>query len=376
MGPEDDLRGDIESALSTAEDSPGDSVGTPDSGDGGTPAPETPPEGTPPADPKPEGSALVRDSMGRFLPKAEKAPGGAAAAPGTPGATAPVIGAPAAPQAPSQAIQPPYGWSFGAKEAWAQVPVAAQQEIARRETQMQQWAQDTAPARQLGERFHQAVQPFMPAIQAEGVDPLTAVTNLMQFATRMRMGTPNEKAQTLATIIKTYGVDIQSLDNALVGQPLPQQQQGTDPQYVQQAVQQALAPLYQAAQQRHQQVQQQAETATRSELEQFAADPKNKYFPDLRVAMADMIEVAQRQGFDMSLADAYERAAFLHPEISKVMIAQRQGASAHQLTAAAQRARAAAVSVTGSAPIGNPNVAEPTSIRESIEAAIEAHSRY
>jgi hypothetical protein len=66
----------------------------------------------------------------------------------------------------------------------------------------------------------------------------------------------------------------------------------------------------------------------------------------------------------------------LHPEVSKVIMARQQGANARQLTAAAQRARGAAVSVKGAAPVGNPNGHEPTSIRESIEAAIESHSRY
>jgi hypothetical protein len=57
------------------------------------------------------------------------------------------------------------------------------------------------------------------------------------------------------------------------------------------------------------------------------------------------------------------------------MLARQQGVNAQKLTAAARTAKAAAVSVRGSAPVGNPNGAEPSSIRESIEAAIESHSR-
>ena len=382
MDPEDDLRSDIESAIDTSEVNEGvvDTTPEPDA-----PAPQVPDPTANAVDTKPDDGkgAPVRDSMGRFIPKTEKAvaaPGAIAAAPGTPGSPAAAIGQPAPGQpavvAPAGVTQPPASFSFGAKEAWAQTPPVVQQEVARREQQMQQWANSTAPARQLGERFHQAVQPFLPAIQAEGVDPLTAVTNLLQFGTRMRMGTPAEKAGTLAQIATIYGVDLQALDHALAGLPPPPSVQGVDPGYVNNAVQQALAPLYRAAQQRQYAVQQQVDGQARSEIEAFAADPKHKYFDHLRNQMADLIEVAKKHGVDLSIADAYERAGMLHPEISKLMIAQRQGASAHQLTAAAQRAKAAAVSVNGSAPIGNPNVAEPTSIRESIEAAIEAHSRY
>ena len=372
----EDLRGDIEAALGTDDGTPAGPEPT-----GGAAPQQVDTEvdtSTPPAAAQPP----VRDSLGRFVPKAgapataQEAPGASAAPSGTPAAAQPPIGAPAPAQAPAQAIPAPTGWSHGAREHWAATPAAVQQEVQRREYEMARFVNDTAPARQLGERFYQAVQPFLPTIQAEGVDPLTAVTNLMQVSTRLRMGTPGEKAATVAQIVQAYGVDLQALDSALAGQPLPQHAQGVDPNYVQQAVQQALAPLYQAAQQRQYQQAQQAEGVARSELQTFAADPKNRFFNELRDSMADMIEVAQRQGYDLSLEDAYQRAGLLHPEIGRVMMAERQGASAHQLTQAAQRAKAAAVSVNGSAPVGSPNAAEPSSIRESIEAAIEAHSRY
>lgn len=380
MGEDNDLRGDIEAALGAGgDDDPGHSA--PEPGGEQQPAPPGPETDSTPAAAKP-GEAPVRDSMGRFVPRAGKVETGQepAGAPAAPQAgvdpTQPPIGQPAPAQAAPQAVPAPTGWSVGAREHWAATPPAVQQEVQRREYEMARYVNDTAPARQLGERFFQAVQPFMPTIQAEGVDPLTAVTNLMQVSTRLRMGTPGEKAATIAQIVQAYGVDIQALDSALAGQPLPAQAQGVDPNYVQQAVQQALAPLYQAAQQRQYQVAQQADGAARTELQAFAADPKNRFFNDLRESMADMIEVAQRQGYDLSLEDAYQRAGLLHPEISKVMMAERQGVNAHQLTQAAQRAKAAAVSVRGAAPVGNPNGAEPSSIRESIEAAIEQHSRF
>jgi hypothetical protein len=199
----------------------------------------------------------------------------------------------------------------------------------------------------------------------------------MSVTQTLRSGTQYEKAQTLAQIVKVYGVDIQALDSALVGaEPPAGSQQQQNPQYVQQAVQQALAPLYQAAQNRQQQIAQAAEGEARSELETFAQDPANEFFQDLRHEMADIIELGERRGRDISIADAYRQAAMLHPEVSKVMLARQQGANARQLTQNAQRARSAAVSVRGSAPVGNPAGPEPSSIRESIEAAISAHSGY
>jgi len=376
MGPDDDavddgpdLRSTIESAI---ESEGGDTSATPDAPVAPDSAPVEKPVGEPQVQAKGD-----RDSLGRFIPKAEKAAGAPGATPGTPGPTGPTNGAlppiQPAPQAP--ALQAPASWSPGAREHWKTVAPAVQQEIARRESEMARYVNEMAPARNIAERFTQTIQPFLGTIQAEGVDPLTAVRNLMQVTQTLRSGTQYEKASTLAQIVRVYGVDIASLDAALVGQAPPEGSQQRMPD-VQQAVQQALAPLYQAAQSRQNQLVQAAEGEARSELEQFAADPANEFFNDLRHEMADIIELGERRGRDISIADAYKQAAMLHPEVSKVMLARQQGVNARQLTQNAQRARSAAVSVRGTAPVGNPAGPEPSSIRESIEAAISAHSGY
>jgi hypothetical protein len=369
-----DLRSTIESAI--------------DADEGGGTEPSQPAESAPDSTPqpveKPAGEPQIqakgdRDSLGRFIPKGKEAPGAPGTAPGTPGATQQANGAlpPIQPAPLAPALQAPASWSPGAREHWKTVPAAVQQEVARRESEMARYVNEMAPARNIAERFTQTIQPFLGTIQAEGVDPLTAVRNLMSVTQTLRSGTQYEKAQTLAQIVKVYGVDIQALDSALVGaEPPAGSQQQQNPQYVQQAVQQALAPLYQAAQNRQQQIAQAAEGEARSELETFAQDPANEFFQDLRHEMADIIELGERRGRDISIADAYRQAAMLHPEVSKVMLARQQGANARQLTQNAQRARSAAVSVRGSAPVGNPAGPEPSSIRESIEAAISAHSGY
>jgi hypothetical protein len=179
-----------------------------------------------------------------------------------------------------------------------------QREVARREGEMARYVNEMSSARNIAERFTQTIQPFLGTIQAEGVDPLTAVRNLMQVTQTLRSGTQYEKASTLAQIVRVYGVDIASLDAALVGQAPPQgsQQQAPD---VNAAVQQALAPLYQAAQQRQNQLMQSAEGEARSELETFAADPANEFFQDLRQEMADIIELGEKRGRDISIPEAY-----------------------------------------------------------------------
>jgi hypothetical protein len=366
MGPDDDdLRSDLETAM-------GD-----DGGDETPPAPPAPvdkPIDTPPA-PEPAEAAAPkgeRDSLGRFLKKSD------AAAPVTPaaGPVSPTPSGPASPQAPAAAapaVQAPAGWGPAVREHWTKLPQPVQEYIHQREQQMQRWANDTAPLRSAGEQFLRAIEPYRMTIQAEGVDPVTAIGNLMQVGTTLRFGTPLEKAQVIAQCVKAYGVDIEALDAALVGAAPAA---GASPQInIQAEVQRALAPLMQQAQQRQQWEARQTEEQARTELVAFAQDPKHEFMDDVRTLMADLIEVADKQGMDLPLQDVYDRACALHPEVSKVIMARQQGANAQQLTQKAQRARAAAVSVRGVAPVGNPTAVEPSSIRESIEAAIEAHSR-
>jgi len=376
-GEDDDLRGDLLAAM-------GEEGGQPEGGapEGGAPEGEPqqqaqPEGGQQPASEEPPGRSS-RDSLGRFLPKGAAEPGQAAAPaaeaaplPGAnPVAPAAAAAAGATPQTPAE-IPAPASLSPMAREHWASTPPAIREYVAQREQQMQAWANQTAPLRNTGQAFMQAIEPFKMTIQAEGVDPITAVRNLMQVGTTLRFGTPAEKAMTVAQVVKAYGVTIEDLDAALVG--AAPRDNGTGGVNVQAEVQRALAPLMQMAQQRQQSEAQRADDQVRSELQQFSQG--KEFIGDVRGLMADMIEVSQRQGYELSLQDAYDRACSLHPEVSKVIMARQQGANAQKLTQAAQRARSAAVSVRGTAPVGNPAGPEPTSIRESIEAAIEAHSR-
>jgi hypothetical protein len=365
MGPEDDdLRADLETAIG---EEGGDAPPTP-------PPPPQIPEGTAnavPAVDKPvdKPASGERDSLGRFLKKPD-----AAAAP-TPGVPSPTPGGPGpvtpATPAAAPAVQAPAGWGPAVREHWSKLPQPVQEYVHQREQQMQRWANDTAPLRQAGEQFLRAIEPYRMTIQAEGVDPITAIGNLMQVGTTLRFGTPLEKAQVLAQCVKAYGVDIEALDAALVG-AVPQGQPQVN---IQAEVQRALAPLMQQAQARQQWEAQRTQEEARTELVAFAQAPEHEFMNDVRALMADLIEVADKQGMNLPLQDVYDRACALHPEVSKVIMARQQGASAQQLTQKAQRAKAAAVSVRGVAPVGNPTAVEPSSIRDSIEAAIEAHSR-
>jgi hypothetical protein len=240
-------------------------------------------------------------------------------------------------------------------------------EVYRREKETARIVQETAQARQVTDFVGKLQQQFAPALQAEGVDALTAAGNLMNLASRLRFGTRVEKAQLAAQIITNYGVDVDALAMVLDGRqpqqsPQGQQQMMTDPR-----VDQLLAQLQGLQQQRQEAVVQQAV----SEVETFGGD--KEFFEDVREDMADLLEVASRRGLDLSLEQAYERACQMNPEIAKVLAARADAQRAGTARQSTQRARAAASSVRGT-PSQVSTAAQPDSLRAAIEAAIEESS--
>lgn len=275
----------------------------------------------------------------------------------------------------------PASWSPETRQHWNALPPDVRQEVMRREREVQQTLQESAEARKAIEQFHRMVQPYEHFIRAENSTPLQAMVNMFDTAARLRTGSAYEVAQLVAGVVQQYGTGrhgtdfINMLDSALAGTvATPQQAQGNTLQpALQQVLAQELAPvrqfmgqLEQMKAQREQQVAQEAQQT----VQQFLAS--QEFGADVAADMADILEIASRRGRDMTLQDAYNQAVRLHPQISKI-VSQREQAAAGA-PRLAQRAKAAASSVSGSAPVGAPQQTA-TDIRSAIEAAIEANSR-
>lgn len=277
-----------------------------------------------------------------------------------------------------QGEKPPASWRPDVREHWAQLPDTVRSEISRRELEVQRTLQDTAEARKTAEAVMRTIAPYEAFIKAENSSPLQAIDNLMSTAARLRTGTAPELAQMVAGIVNQFGVGrfgpqfIEALDSALAGQtPRVDPQQAA----IDQVLNQKLAPLQgmltqfqQLQQAQQQQVQQQAV----SEVEQFLT--RAEFGNDVREDMADLLEAAQRRGQNMSLADAYKKACMMNDSVRAVLAQRMKAQGAKQTTQAAQRAKAAAVSVSGGAPVGA--LQQPaTDVRSAIEAAIMQSTR-
>lgn len=304
-----------------------------------------------------------RDETGKFKPKTEQAEG---IQPG------PKSG----PR--QQGERAPQAWRPETREHWGQLPEPVRAEISRREVEVQRTLQESAEARRSFDAVMKTIEPYQAFIRAENSNPLQAIDNLMSTAARLRTGTAPELAQLVAGIVNQFGTGrfgnqfIELLDGALAGQaPRVDPQQAA----LEQALNQRLAPVQnmltqfqqaQAAQQ--QRVAQQAQ----SQVGQFLQ--RAEFGEDVREEMADLLETAQRRGQNLSLVDAYKKACMLNDRVRSVLQSRAKSRGAQTKTQAAQRARSAAVSVTGAAPAGALRQ-DPTDVRSAIEAAIAMSSR-
>lgn len=272
----------------------------------------------------------------------------------------------------------PASWKPDIREHWATLPEGVRAEIQRREVEVQRTLQETAEARKTAEAVMKTIAPYEAFIKAENSNPLQAIDNLMSTAARLRTGTAPELAQLVAGIVNQFGIGrfgnafIEQLDSALAGQaPKVDPQQSAIEQVLNQKlapVQQMLTQFQQAQLMQQQQVQERAV----SEVEQFLAQAE--FGNDVREDMADILEVAQRRGINMTLQDAYKKAVMMNDNVRSVLTQRAQAQKAQSQTQAAQRARSAAVSVSGAAPMGGMQ-APVTDVRSAIEAAIVATSR-
>lgn len=372
----DDIRGDLEKAFEQHESTPEiKEGGSPENAPESVRAPEQEAAAKPDADTAPEvgdpgeesSDGRVRGPDGKFQKKLAKHVGQ------EPVLQKPAVeqSKPADPKPQETGIAPPISWKGPAKAEWAKIPKAAQEEIARRETETSKVLSQTANARKHFDEFNTTIAPFMPLIRAQNSNPMAAVKNLMTTAAGLTIGSPQQKAQIIAEMIGNFGIDIETLDKLLQGQPIGRPQaQGTSQLEV--AIQRQLQPVHDFMN-KMQQTQAQREAQMRADadrvVEQFAA--KNEFFEELREDIADLMEVAANRGREMSLEQAYKIAVSTHPEYSAAVQQRAAAAKAQQNSSNIQKARNAASSVRGNPALGSPDKGGPSSRRDDIAAAWE-----
>lgn len=267
--------------------------------------------------------------------------------------------------------KPPGGWTPEEREGWDKLPEGAQKAILRRESDFSRALNDSAAARRWATDFHKIVSPHEHLMRASGVTPLQAVNNLVNTAALLQVGTPAQKAGTIANIIRTYGIDITMLDSLLAGKAPPEKAAQSDALMA--AIDQRLKPVQDFMQKLDTSktaAERRLEVDSSKMIDDFKADPKNEFYEDLSADIADLLDLATNRGREMTLRQAYDLAASQHPEISKV-IEQRKAAERTQAAAKnLQKSRRAASSQAAGTPGGLGTVgAKPAGRRSAIDQA-------
>lgn len=261
-------------------------------------------------------------------------------------------------------------------------------EIKKRETDFQKGINQYKALAEQGHTMLETIKPYMPIIQAEGGNPVTAIGNLLNTAYRLRTGTAQERGKLVMMLAREYGADI----TPYIGQQSQPQGDaaaaaaaGIDPaalqQYIDNLVAQRTAPLQQFQHQtltQQQREEEERQRATVSHIQQFrtATDeqgrPKHVYFDNVRGLMATLVE----SGEATTLDQAYEMACRAHPEVSKAIAVERQRAEeSKRLEEARKRAeearRAGGANISGQGGVGIADTSKIT-LRDELASHFDA----
>lgn len=381
-----DLRSVLESSVEESiQENPAQVETSPDSGSPAAPVESyESSETTEPALTEEQKREYARDELGKFAPKDEKK-GVKSNIQQNSVEKAPQEGIQAGPKANQPPAREwstekaPQAWKPEAREYWKDLPEPVRREVIRHAQVANDAISQNVEARRFAEAVQKTIAPFEHFIRAENSNPVEAINNLMSTAALLRTGTADQIAGLVAQITNQYGIGrfgndfITRLDGALAGAaPAP-----VNPEVaaVKQQFEQELAPLRQMQQQMAYQQQlaaQQQEMAAQSEIEKFAQQAE--FINDVRMEMADIIDMGAQRGVNYSLQQAYEIACRANPEISKVLQSREQSKSAQMLNQTAQKAKQAAVSVGGAPSIGGANQ-QAADLRSAIELAISNGTR-
>jgi len=260
---------------------------------------------------------------------------------------------------------PPVSLPPEAREVWKDTPLAMKQAMAKREADyakgIEKYRENANRALQMDNVLSQHNHYFA----STGQHPGQAVDTLLRTASNLHSGNPMIGAQTVAKIINDFGINIEILDGILSGQPSVPRGTNDIDQIVEQRVQQAMSPLMQRFEQQKMYEQQQVKQKIGSELQEFAAS--NEFYNDVCMEMADMLDVAAKQGKQMPLKEAYDRACWANPAIRNILNT-RSNAPTQQQQRAASTLRGSGLGGPGEAP-------EPDSLRAAIEQAFDSVGR-
>lgn len=265
-------------------------------------------------------------------------------------------------KAPAGALKAPAQWKPAVKEKWNTLPREVQEEVLRREGDSMRLIGSVGHKIRLADEVAGHLQPFMEQLSNNGMTPSSFMGDIFTSVQTLARGNPQERAEVVANIVQSYGVDVRTLD-AILTRRIQSGPEAADARRL-------AARATSVIQQREQEVRQQGESEAEKAIAVFAADPKHEFFSDVRELMGDLLDAGRAETLD----DAYAAAVWAHPDTRKILLERQQQERVQSKSARVLAARRASSAIHGT-PAGmagaqlNPNA----SLRETLEAAFDEH---
>ena len=265
--------------------------------------------------------------------------------------------------APAPVDEAPKGLSVGMRENWKNLDSQTKDEFRRYEERIGGMAQKYAHDARRAQAMDKVMQPYSQLMQMNG-GPQNILPGLLQTGAALQTGNEIERARTVAGLISQFGVNPAQVADFLDNKT-PEQ---SNKSKIDDLFNERLAPIQQQLaqfQQREQQFQRQGQQKVAEDIASFSAS--HEFFDELREPIADILDIAARNGREMSLEEAWEHARWQNPEIRKVLLArQSQGQ--------VQQRKRASSSIHGT-PGGEGSSAAPADLRSTLEQAFQNANR-
>lgn len=209
----------------------------------------------------------------------------------------------------------------------------------------------------MSEAVTRTLAPFEGLARSQGMDSMQYAGSVLQTAAALHMGAPAQKAQIIAQLINTYGIDVDSVNSAMQGQP-QQAQRTPSPIDIRAEVARTL----------------EEERRTRENAENYEAvmafqASQPEFLDSVQPDMVELLRLDRARGGNMTLQQAYDRACKMNDEVQAV-ISQRKAADDAKKKAADMAASKAAASSVRSQPASVP-AGKPKGLRATLEDAYE-----
>jgi hypothetical protein len=204
-----------------------------------------------------------------------------------------------------QATGAPKTWTKEALAEWATIPPRAQTEILKREEDFLRGITQYKEAAELGAAYSKVVEPYMPVLAAENVNPIGLFQSFAANHYLLSRGSDEQKVELAAQLINGYNIPLGPLLNFMAESGETRQ---PDPEVV--SLRRELNDLKFGLNNRSQ-----AEHNARiedlgREIDAFAADTAaHPYFDEV----ANDIHNLFKAGLAKDLTEAYEKAVYANP---------------------------------------------------------------